>query len=1302
MALRGETVHLANSAAPAQRAFTLFLVADPYLIIGALRTAWHELRVLAPALAIGVWFEFEHNDASNAQLLYIDERLPVLYAFNHDYHRYLPLLLAVLAYVAVHRAGRRCDSRKVGDVAKAVALVVAALAGSVMILWFTPGTMFGRFLPLTIAVPLAWWRRQRRSSWLRPPTTTGFRPSVRALLSPAGWEALRVCRKADPRFPGWTVNIAVELFERAVEQFRRAHDRRSEAYVVARAVEYLLRNNRFSDAETWVRQVATSELCEEPAAITARAQFYRAVGLYKEALENLQRARKLAGWRTPAAVEALLAQVALESGQPERALRFRRYRALRRVVLAWRRQEATVVLHLVAELGVLAQNHPGRALRWLYEVVSLTEELVERMPNDALDPADLGRLYQARALALMAAGSVFERRDADGDAAAAYLDAKEQFETAFDHVGAAICLVLTFTHAVRAGYDGPGEEDHALNNIRVGLQVIENNRGRLRQEEHRSGWIGSQRDLYATVFDLLADGVRYHRAKAAELGLWLLESLHRTALADTIIGRYVDKDPDLIVHLAELRTTETQIAPDREEAAEERRRPADLKRASELRGEISKRLANVHEAALLTDATNTDSVLGLLGDGVALLYHCWRSPAGWVVHCALASHATGIAVARMVLEAEPSERDNSRHSHPVGILDILHDAEHLDSEAVDFELEMLYGTVPLNDDPWRRTACSILPSTLQDVLERTAAAIGRLPRLLVVPDGPVTGLPLPGLTMPSGDMLVDRAVVALTPTLSLLANHDGVDSRPPTQPPIVVTHIDDASFEHAIEEVAAWRRQRGRATVRDTRDRAELAHALRTPPRPDLVVISVHGYRGAPNDGPTPLRKYLGLRDDSVLSAAAALELPWPRIVLLPACWIMATKVTIGHSPLGLPIACMLRGAQTVIGGVLPIHQEKTARIMANLAVAVPTAESVASAVHHEILRELASAPEDRWETPEFWAGILTWTTEPSAPYVAGPQVTSYWTADGLPRRDITPTVSLAFDMQASETLERVLAEARRCASGRPAGTMEFLAATIAIDSADWTGFTVGASVGIPPIHPPSRYEPRPEASIASAGHPDAPITQELAESIRTGERLADHIGDDILLPQHVVYGILSTGDNAAHQYLKSAEENSHELLRLLEARIFGTDLPTADELAPRLDAEASAAHEEHLAGKPATRQQLVVIITCCLVLAAGLYAGLTYVGNKVDIVPEPGYMGIAMEDSPSGPLIVDVIPGSPAAEAGLRVGDIIVSVAEVPTRVKSKVSQIVRAHRPDETLNVVVVREDHPVTHRVTLAASP
>ncbi|WP_217914800.1 S1C family serine protease [Miltoncostaea marina] len=85
-------------------------------------------------------------------------------------------------------------------------------------------------------------------------------------------------------------------------------------------------------------------------------------------------------------------------------------------------------------------------------------------------------------------------------------------------------------------------------------------------------------------------------------------------------------------------------------------------------------------------------------------------------------------------------------------------------------------------------------------------------------------------------------------------------------------------------------------------------------------------------------------------------------------------------------------------------------------------------------------------------------------------------------------------------------------------------------------------------------------------------------------------------------------------------------------------------------------------------------------------------------------YLGISTSDSsdPAGALIGDVAGGGPAADAGLRAGDVVTAVDGRPiTGSAALVAAIADAH-PGDRIALRVTRGDEPLTVTATLAAQP
>jgi S1-C subfamily serine protease len=76
--------------------------------------------------------------------------------------------------------------------------------------------------------------------------------------------------------------------------------------------------------------------------------------------------------------------------------------------------------------------------------------------------------------------------------------------------------------------------------------------------------------------------------------------------------------------------------------------------------------------------------------------------------------------------------------------------------------------------------------------------------------------------------------------------------------------------------------------------------------------------------------------------------------------------------------------------------------------------------------------------------------------------------------------------------------------------------------------------------------------------------------------------------------------------------------------------------------------------------------------------------------------------DVTEGVLVGDVLPGSPADQAGLQPGDVITAVDGVPLQEESRLAEILNSHKPGDQVTFEVLRENQTMTVSVTLGEMP
>ncbi|MSR39196.1 MAG: PDZ domain-containing protein [Planctomycetes bacterium] len=86
----------------------------------------------------------------------------------------------------------------------------------------------------------------------------------------------------------------------------------------------------------------------------------------------------------------------------------------------------------------------------------------------------------------------------------------------------------------------------------------------------------------------------------------------------------------------------------------------------------------------------------------------------------------------------------------------------------------------------------------------------------------------------------------------------------------------------------------------------------------------------------------------------------------------------------------------------------------------------------------------------------------------------------------------------------------------------------------------------------------------------------------------------------------------------------------------------------------------------------------------------------------EEGFIGIYLDDASVRPKVAEVIPGSPAASAGLKTGDIICAVDGKETGTRTAFFEVIAASKKDQCVQLAVLRGDQKLLLVVRLVARP
>jgi thiol-disulfide isomerase/thioredoxin len=86
---------------------------------------------------------------------------------------------------------------------------------------------------------------------------------------------------------------------------------------------------------------------------------------------------------------------------------------------------------------------------------------------------------------------------------------------------------------------------------------------------------------------------------------------------------------------------------------------------------------------------------------------------------------------------------------------------------------------------------------------------------------------------------------------------------------------------------------------------------------------------------------------------------------------------------------------------------------------------------------------------------------------------------------------------------------------------------------------------------------------------------------------------------------------------------------------------------------------------------------------------------------PDP-WLGIALESGKKGAAVKQVVPGSPAEDAGLRDGDQVIAVGDTKTRTPDDLQKTIRALQISDRVTLHVVRGDDTIELEATLRGMP
>ncbi|HSR48411.1 MAG TPA: PDZ domain-containing protein [Anaerolineales bacterium] len=101
-------------------------------------------------------------------------------------------------------------------------------------------------------------------------------------------------------------------------------------------------------------------------------------------------------------------------------------------------------------------------------------------------------------------------------------------------------------------------------------------------------------------------------------------------------------------------------------------------------------------------------------------------------------------------------------------------------------------------------------------------------------------------------------------------------------------------------------------------------------------------------------------------------------------------------------------------------------------------------------------------------------------------------------------------------------------------------------------------------------------------------------------------------------------------------------------------------------------------------------------------YEHMPFLEESQPALPATAYLGIAYEPADEGAAVGQVLDGSPAERAGLRVGDVITAVDGIQLVGPGQLRRLIQAHQPGDKVTLTILRGEDKQTVVVTLGSAP
>jgi hypothetical protein len=1121
------------------------------------------------------------------------------------------------------------------------------------------------FASVVLAVFLKKGRRRRREHVL---DRRGFRPPLRMYLSLRSLMAIKSVGLASGTMFLASVESADEWFADAVRELEESDVKSVADYCRALAIDYFVERSDYSHAVAFAAPRLRDVVAGRGGSSlrTATATYLDGCGRAEAALHVLNAASRWSRIWEPQRTKSLRRELAFQLNRATR--RQTAWAPLRALLYGCQGQVGLAALTMGAA-SRRASSEGLRARSHAYAVVRLAQGLETEFAGvSGLEEIRGLRVARAEALRVIA-----ESYRTEGDlvsAASAYLDAFDvESELPRRRWEAANLLAEAVTCAMDAEHPGPDDESHALDLLRTALQLLEDDRGSLGSEDERIEWLTALDDLYRRVFAIAVRGIRYRRRKAAELGSWLLESLHRSAIMTVL-----PSDRQQAVAESDLAfATSGQPAAGTPSASERgTKRPVDAETGS-------------------LPATDLDHFASLAKSAFVLTVHARRIDDAWEVDAAAWGPGLEPVLRRSTI-TRPRATDIAAFLDPVAVLDAF-------AERREDVVAPAMGGVVLGDPMWRAVAEALIPPALDARLTRQGQQ-GILP-LNVVPDGPLASLPWMGLILSDNGALARHCAVQMLPTAS-------ISRRPHETRRERIRLCAYLGGVDLTEELNAFRSDQGVSVVTTTNGKQFVRHLEAEDF--DVATVSSHGR----------FDDRIDFEDGDSLTPGSALSVRWPGVVLFGTCWTGGASWRAGEMALSFPTACLLAGCRTVLGGIAWITSSAAGRVLASTLQALRDGSQPVAACREAVIAALDETRRVDAETvPSEWAAVAVWSVEAElSPGPPNPETS--WDGRGTPR-DVVGREAAERVFAGGAALARILHSALQRATFAPPGTLELASAAFDADDADWTSYRVAVGLEEPPLGTFTEFGEPTHVTIDSEVFE---VSEALRLAIERGDRLRRRLKDECTLPVHVVLAALLEPTSALSQWVTSREREA-DAIEALGTRVMGMRLPRADALRRIADKPADEApippeaqhhqadrHDTLLRSHAYRDRRAVFARNCLIALAAMLAAWIPLSGpaealkraGEVDTaLDHVGFAGLVLGPTVGGgSRVVRVDRGAPAETAGMAQGDVLLTVNKQPVGPPVDAVAVIRSHRPNSEIEVLVQRSGELLTFQLTLTRYP